>query len=718
MTATREQQGTQGTATQGTQATKRPITIEDLAAIKLISDPQISPDGTRVAYVVTVMDTEEDAYRSQVWVVPAGGGEPLRYTGGRNDSSPRWSPDGGKLVFVSRRGDGTKQGEQKAKPQLWLLDTGGGEARQLTKVKDGASDPVWSPDGVRIAFLARVGGKDDEEEEGEGDGREQADGQDGKDKQQKKSDVKHITKIRYKADGIHRLLIDEGYKHLFVVEVGDDYDEEPREARQLTDGEWDDGTPAWSPDGRTLAFSSNRTPDRDFNNFADLWTVPVEGEGIPEPRKLTETKGPSFTPAYSPDGRTIAYLGHTNPEPYRRYANLNLWLVPADGSAAPRNLTLDHDRSLVGGVGSDMRAGTPVQYPLWTPDGTGVYTLQSDRGTVQICRVDIASGAVSRVAGGDRGVMNVSQSADGRTLAFTATDLLTPGDLYLRDVSGSDGADERRLTGLNDELLGGLDLSAPEHIVYQGADGWEIDGWLMKPVGFEEGRRYPLVLEIHGGPASQYGYAFFHEFQLLAANGYGVLFTNPRGSTGKGGDFVVANRSRWGEEDYLDIMAGVDAALARGWVDPERLGVGGGSFGGFMTNWVVGHNDRFRAAVTMRCVSNLLSFFGTSDIGFTFLEMQFETEPWDDVQKLLKYSPISYVKNMTTPLLILHSEEDYRCPIEQAEQLYISLKKLGRETEFVRFPDEDHNLSRNGKPAHRFERLRHILRWFDRYLKA
>ncbi|HET8629088.1 MAG TPA: S9 family peptidase [Thermomicrobiales bacterium] len=684
-------------------ATKRPITIEDPTALKFIADPQISPDGARVAYVVTTMDVDEDTYRSQIWVVPTAGGEPARYTGGKNDSSPRWSPDGARLAFVSKRGDGTKEGEKKAKPQIWLLDLDGGEARQLTKAKNGASDPAWSPDGARLAFLARVGGKDDAEE-AEGD--EAKDGE----KAKKKSDVKVITKIRYKANGIHHLLVDEGYKHLFVLDVAAAADG-PADARQITDGEWDDATPAWSPDGATIAFCSNRTPDRDLNNHTDLWVVPAEGG---EPRKLTESRGPSGTPAFSPDGRTIAYLGHVNPEPYRRYANANLWVVPADGGAPPRNVTGDFDRSLSGGVGSDTRAGGLAQSPRWTPDGRGVYTLLAERGMAHIYRTDVVSGDVTRIVDGERGVMNFTLSADGRTIAFTATDMLNPGDLYVCDA---DGGGERRLTRLNAALFDRLDLSAPEHIVYAGVDGWEIDGWLMKPVGFEAGKKYPLILEIHGGPASQYGYSFFHEFQGLAAAGYGVLFTNPRGSTGKTAGFTTANRSRWGEEDYGDIMAGVDEALKRDWVDADRLGVAGGSFGGFMTNWVVGHTDRFKAAVTMRCVSNLVSFFGTSDIGFTFLDMQFETEPWDDVEKLLKYSPITYVKNITTPLLILHSEEDYRCPIEQGEQMFIALKKLGRDVEFVRFPDENHDLSRNGKPAHRIERLQHIVRWFDKYLQ-
>jgi len=682
-------------------AEKRPITIEDLAKIRLLDDPRPSPDGSRIAVTIKVMDLDDDGYRSQIWIVPAGGGEMVRFTGGKGDSLPRWSPDGKRLAFVSRRDDGTEKGKKDARPQIWVLDTDGGEAWQLTKTKHGASAPVWSPDGAKIAFTTRIGGKEDEEDAPAGDD---------KDKKKKKSDVKHITEIRYKADGTRGFLHERGYNHVFVIDVPEDGPAAgPGEATQITSGDWDDGSLAWSPDSQTIAFSSNRTPDRDFNNVSDLWTVPVGGG---EPRKLTETQGPAVAPAYSPDGTTIAFLGHTNPEPFRRYANSDIWTVAADGSGAPKNHTFAFDHSFAGGIGSDQRSGLVLQGPVWSADGKSIFGTAIERGAEHLYRLDLDGGDPIRILDGPRGIMNFQLSGD--RIAYSALDSLSTGDLF---TCALDGSDERRLTDVNKALFEELDLSEPQHFTYAGEGGWEMDGWLMRPVGYTEGQKYPLALEIHGGPAAQYGYAFFHEFQLLAAQGYGVLFTNPRGSTGRGAAFTVSNRSRWGEEDYLDIMAGVDAAIAgNSWVDSERLAVLGGSYGGFMTNWVVSHNDRFKAAVTMRCVSNLLSFFGTSDIGFTFMEMQMETEPWEDLEKLLRYSPITHAHKIKTPLLILHSEADYRCPIEQGEQMFITLKKLGCTTEFVRFPDEDHNLSRNGKPAHRFERLGHILRWFKTYL--
>ncbi|MBX6342798.1 MAG: S9 family peptidase, partial [Thermomicrobiaceae bacterium] len=390
-----------------------------------------------------------------------------------------------------------------------------------------------------------------------------------------------------------------------------------------------------------------------------------------------------------------------------------VWVAPAGGGEA-RCLTVELDRTAEDAMLTDTAAASDPGL-VWSGDGQHLYFQVSDQGNTHLYRVGADGGDAECVVGGRRRVHDFSLSRDGQRVAFVAADPLNPGDVY---VCAADGADERRLTRVNEGYLRSVALSEPEEfwVESQAEDRLPIQAWLLRPAGFEEGRKYPVVLEVHGGPHSMYGNVFFHEFQLLAAQGYAVVYANPRGSQGYGDAFTKAAVGAWGERDMPDLMAVLDHVVGMGFVDANRQAVLGGSYGGFMTNWLVGHTDRFRAAITMRCVSNLYSFYGTSDIGFRFGEYEIGGMPWENRDQYLRLSPISYVERMTTPLLILHSEADYRCPIEQAEQLFVMLKRLGREVEFVRFPDESHGLSRNGKPKHRVERLQHILRWFERYL--
>ena len=357
----------------------------------------------------------------------------------------------------------------------------------------------------------------------------------------------------------------------------------------------------------------------------------------------------------------------------------------------------------------------PDDRPSWTPDGGALLCLVSDRGRAPLLRVDAATGAATRLLDGERQITNAQASADGRRLVFAASDGLTPADLFACDVEDG-GAKERRLTDVNAALFAEVELRAPGRHTYRAGDGQELDAWVITPPGFDPGggRRYPLVLEIHGGPHTAYGHSFFHEFHVLAGRGYAVLFTNPRGSHAYGQRFVEACVGDWGGKDYEDLMAGVDHALALGWVDPKRLYLTGGSYGGFMTNWIIGHTDRFRAAVTQRSISNNISAFGTSDIGWHFWEHEMgDATPWSGGEKLIFRSPLTYVTSVKTPLLILHAERDLRCPIEQAEQLFTALKVLGKEAVFVRFPEDNHDLTRGGKPKHRVEHARRIADWFD-----
>lgn len=674
---------------------KRRMTAEDLLAIKFIGDPQISPDGNRIAYVEVRIEKNKDekapkadeyVYRSNIWLAAADGGEPRQFTFGTGkDQHPRWSPDGKRLAFVSDRAE---------KNQIWLIDLAGGEARQLTKLKVGASNPVWSPDGTKIAFIARTDAEDEAEL--------LAGAATPKAEKPKKSDVRVIDSLRYKADGTG--FLDGKHAHVWVIDVASG------EAKQLTFGDRDDASPTWTADGKAIIFSSYRGPEPDFALKNDLWIVPVEGG---EPKLLVECPGPAGEAAVSPDGSTVAYLGHD--QHAAGATNTGLWLAPVSGGRG-RLISGEFDRSLGGGIMGDCRpvTGTGGARPTWAPDGKSIYYLAADHGANSLYRFFVDGGQPEPVIGGPgRTIDAFSMSADGRRVAFVAETPDRPTELFIRDERGT----ERRLTKANDALLAEVETVTPTRIAFKGADGWDIEGWLMKPAGYEEGKKYPLVLEVHGGPHGDYGYGFFHEFQYLAAQGWGVLYINPRGSSSYGEAFTYGCIGKWGDEVMEDLMRGLDHAIAEhAWIDRDRLAVTGGSYGGYMTNWIVTHTDRFKAAATQRCLSNCYSFFGTSDIGWFFTERELQGNPWDNEERLMALSPIRYVKNVRTPLLILHSERDYRCPIEQAEQMFAALKCLRRETEFVRFPDESHDLSRTGKPAHRLERLQRIVGWFAKHI--
>ncbi len=696
------------TAARGNNGGKRPIAAEDLYRFTFVGDPQLSPDGATVAFVRTTVDREADGYRSQLWTVPAdGSAPPRRFTAGPNDTAPRWSPDGRALAFL-RKGRGKEE-----KPQVWLIGARGGEAWPLTDAREGAAEPRWAPDGSRIAFTSRVRAADDAGRGATGDGREaggKAPG--GTDGAARQSDVRVIDRLKFKLDG--EGLLDDRRRHLFVVPVRG---QERGEARQMTFGDCNEGMPAWSPDGRSLAFVSARHEDRDFDNRSDIWIVAAD-DAPGEPRRVTRTAGPCAMPVFAPDGQSLAYVGHDNRPEYGPTTLDGLWVVPADGCAPPRNLTAALDRPVGSAVGTDARYGTPGDAPRWSPDGAALFTLVSDRGNVPLLRVDAASGAAATVLDGARQITNVGVSADGRRLVYAVSDGTTPADLFACDLDDAGRAvGERRLTDANAALFAEVKIRAPRKHTYRAPDGQDLDAWVVTPPGFDPKHKYPLVLEIHGGPHALYGESFYHEFQLLAARGYVVLATNPRGSEGYGQAFVAALRNDWGGVDYRDVMAGVDWIVGQGYIDPARLGVTGGSYGGYLTNWIVGQTDRFRAAVSGRSTCDRYSHYGHSDFGSFTGDWEFGGPPWERAEHYRDRSPISYVANVRTPILLEQQEDDLRCPMPQAEQFYTALKKLRQaDVQLVRFPDESHGMVRGGKPVHRVERLNRLVDWFDRYL--
>jgi dipeptidyl aminopeptidase/acylaminoacyl peptidase len=675
-------------------AARRPIAATDLMKFTWIADPQISPDGSAVAFVQVTVNEKENKYESSLYTVPVKGGTTQRITGGTRDTGPRWSPDGNWIAFV--------RPNDKDTPQIHLLPVHGGEARPLTDLPKGAANAVWSPDGRTIAFTSTTTADDLKKPDPSA-------------KPERKSDVKVVTRAVYRANGNPTYVDADRHAHIWTSAVP--VKGEKPEPKAITTGDFDERAPQWSPDGRWIYFTSDRVPDSYYNApDADLYRVPAGGGSA---MKIVSIDGPIGSFSLAPDGRRVAFVGTLNGQPIRSYSQPDLWLADAAEGSTPKNLTASYDFDVSGGIGGDQSAprGDQPRPIVWAPDGASLIAVTAERGSSNLRRFTLATGASEAVTTGLHDVVAYSAARDGVTIAATLSTQTNIGDLAAFTAQPRP-QDPPLLTHVNDALFNDLAQSEPEEIWYASFDGRKVQGWILKPPDFDPAKKYPLILEIHGGPHSAYGNVYTHEFQWMAAKGYVVLFTNPRGSTSYGQEFGNLIQYRYPGDDYKDLMAGVDEVVRRGYVDASRLGVTGGSGGGLLTNWTITQTQRFKAAVSQRDIADWYGFWFTADFTL-FQPTWFKKAPWEDPDDFHARSPITYVDKVTTPLMLILGDADYRTPPgEGGEQMFRALQYRKIPTVMVRFPRETHELSRSGEPWHRIERLQHIVGWMDKWLQG
>jgi dipeptidyl aminopeptidase/acylaminoacyl peptidase len=683
------------------------ITETDLFKFTWIADPQIAPDGSSVVFARVTANEKENRYESSLFVVPATGTEaPRRLTSNTRDTSPRWAPDGKRIAFVRAV---EKDGKQQP-GQLYVLEMDGGEARPITDLPNGVNPPAWSRDGKSIAFTAPVndkrGTKDTEGTKDTKDEKEEA----------YRTDVRVVTKAVYRANGNLGYVEAERHTHIFVVAAAPP----PAmpgvpmpTAKQITEGGFDERDVAWSADGATLYFTSTRVPEAYYEpDDSDLYSVPATGGSI---AKVASIEGSMRDLSVSPDGKRIAFIGTLHGTPVRSYSQPDLWVVDAAPGSVPKNLTAAYDFDVSSGIGGDQAAprGQNPAPIVWSNDGASLILVAAEKGSANLKRVTIATGSVDPVTDGQHAVMAYSATADASTIAANISTQTSIGDIAIVHARTP-----RQITHVNDELFKEIRQSEPEELWYRTFDGKQIQGWILKPPDFDAAKKYPFILEIHGGPHAAYGNVYTHEFQWMAAKGYVVLFTNPRGSTSYGQDFGNIIQYRYPGDDYKDLMAGVDEVVKKGYVDANRLGVTGGSGGGLLTNWTITQTQRFKAAVAQRDIADWYGFWFTADFWLA-QPTWFRKAPWEDPQDFAARSPITHVANVTTPLMLVLGDADFRTPpADGGEMMFRALKYRKIPTVMVRFPRETHELSRSGEPHHRVERLQHIVGWMDQWLQG